>query len=171
VTAPTVANFLMKHHKKLQKKKEINHCKLTENKFAEQVNQIAKDDARNTHSSLFVLPDGYAFTKDFVNSDASPSPSDKLIKIVMCQLESTDEIGNDENDIRQQVTQTFYPGHWILRLLHKTAMPLDLKDCKNEDESITSFFSGMALEPGALANAKGDKRGVKATKLAFAASA
>jgi len=144
IATPTLPNFLMKHHKEPHKK-EAKRCKLTENEFAKQVNRIAKDPARSTHTSLFVLPDGHAFANDFVNSDASPSLSDKSARILMHQLQTIDSVGKDEQGIDQTVTQNFFPDHWILRLLHKSALSSELTNKDEGEATLASFFSGMAV--------------------------
>ena len=115
-----------------------------EDSFIIHANSIIEDTTRNTCKILFVLPDGYSFGCDFLDSDASPSPVDKTLKITLRHFEvsrSRPQASKGSNGW----TQTFYHGFFKLRVHTRQMKTNRLAAPKTVVDDLDSFFTGMDI--------------------------
>ena len=115
-----------------------------EDSFIIHANSIIEDTTRNTCKILFVLPDGYSFGCDFLDSDASPSPVDKTLKITLRHFEvsrSRPQASKGSNGW----TQTFYHGFFKLRVHTRQMKTNRLAAPKTIVDDLDSFFTGMDI--------------------------
>lgn len=138
---------------------EADRCSKTEEQYELHMNRIVNDKGRMMHTTLFVLPDGFAFTDDFVVSDASPSIMDRNMRIIMRELRVTKAVEPGG----KAVPQVFYPGYFELRVLSCNAASKELKSKSRKIEAVSSFFSGMkVMEAAPLPQKKkGKQEGAK----------
>jgi hypothetical protein len=113
------------------------------------MNCIANDKGRCMHTFLFALPDGYAFTDDFVTADASPSIMDRGQRILMRELPVTKALEPGG----MKIAQMFNPGYFELRVPSCNAASRELKSKSKKVEPFSSFFTGMK-QPGVSGTGK-----------------
>jgi hypothetical protein len=77
----------MKEQYKALFKLDQVRCAKTEEQFKLHINWISNDQGRSTHTTLFVLPGGYAFADDFDTAYALPSIIDQRKRIVMREMQ------------------------------------------------------------------------------------
>jgi hypothetical protein len=137
---PSVPEFFKEQYESLFELEAVR-CAKTEEQFELHMNRIANDKGRSKHTVLFVLPDGFAFSDDFLTADASPSIMDRKINLAMRALgvEKAVEVGGEK------IGQTFYPGSFDLRVLSCNAASKALKSKSKGVASFSSFFSGMKV--------------------------
>jgi hypothetical protein len=140
---PTFPDFMKEQYEDLFDL-EQTRCGKTEEQYQFHMNGITKDEGRNTRSILFVLPDGFAFTDDFLTPDASPSIMDRNVRVMMRQLvlSKSLEIGGPP------IPQKFYPGFFELRVLSCEAASKELKSKSKSADPFLSYFSGMRVSGG-----------------------
>jgi hypothetical protein len=138
---PSVPEYLREQLEALFMLEDVR-CAKTEEQFQLHMNRLSNDPNRMKHTFLFVLPDGFAFTDDFVNADASPSIMDRMVRVVMRELSVTKHIEQGGPPI----TQLFYPGFFQLRILSCNAASKELKSKSKQIESFSSFFTGMRVQ-------------------------
>jgi hypothetical protein len=105
------------------------------------MNGITKDEGRNTHIFLFVLPDGFAFTDNFLTPDASPSIMNQHVRVMMHQLVVSKSLENGGTPIPQK----FYPGFFELCVLSCDAASKELKSRNRRIPTHFFYFSGMKV--------------------------
>jgi hypothetical protein len=140
---PSIPDFMKEQYEELFKLDQVR-CAKTEEQFELHINRISNDQGRSTHTTLFVLPDGYAFADDFDTANASPSIMDRTMRIVMRELQSKKALEPGGLPI----PQIFYPGFFELRVLSCNAASKELKSKSNVD-SFASYFTGMTVKEDA----------------------
>jgi hypothetical protein len=143
LSMPSVPKFMKEQYESLFDLEQVC-CAKTEEQYELHINRIANNKGCSKHTALFVLPDGFAFSDDFMTADASPSIMDQNMRINMRVLgvDKAIEPGG------KSMVQTFYPGFFELRVLSCNAAPKQLKPKSKTAASFTSYFSGMKVQGG-----------------------
>jgi hypothetical protein len=121
---------------------ENDRCQYSEAQYELHINNIAREEIRRTHTSLFVLPEGFAFSDDFATCDATPYIMDRPMVVTMRALEVKKELEPGGLIISQK----FYPAFFEMRLLSCDAASKKLKSKSKAVASISSYFGGMVID-------------------------
>jgi hypothetical protein len=87
---PSIPKFMKEQYKAFFELDQVC-CAKTEEQFELHINRISNDQGQSTHTTLFVLPDGYAFADDFDTANASPSIMDQRMP---CNAQNAIEEGS-----------------------------------------------------------------------------
>jgi hypothetical protein len=140
LSLPSIPEW-MKEQSKALFEVEADRCTKTEDEFMIHVNRIRNDPDRESHTFLFLLPEGMAFSDDFTTMNATPSASDCDQRFLVREVPVDKAIGK----AKAIIPQKFYPGHFIMRILRCNAASQELMSASKEAPDIAAAFSGMRM--------------------------